>query len=115
MTGFALGTGGVVIAAVAMMQVVQTYRYDANGRLVEVVRSQSGTNGTTAYSLDDADNRVSVTRTESSGLLADRSGGETISPEPLASPTSSVARAEVGTPRQSASTGRVAASRPAVR
>lgn len=47
------------LSAQARAQAVETYRYDANGRLVEVVRSQGGGTTTTGYGLDDADNRQS--------------------------------------------------------
>lgn len=47
------------LSAQARAQSVETYRYDANGRLVEVIRSQGGGTITTGYGLDDAGNRQS--------------------------------------------------------
>lgn len=43
----------------ASTQEVQTYTYDVHGRLVTVVRTNSGAMKATAYEIDDADNRLS--------------------------------------------------------
>jgi len=60
LTGLAgLGLVGAVVAAWASETI--SYRYDARGRLVRVVRSGGiNTNVTANYSYDKADNRTSV-------------------------------------------------------
>jgi predicted porin len=65
MTGkdrIALWLAGAAIAAVPALAIAAetiAYKYDARGRLVEVVRNVNGTgNVVTAYSFDKADNRV---------------------------------------------------------
>ena len=59
----AIGLGSAALAASAAgASETITYRYDARGRLVQVQRSGSVTNGVnTSYTIDNADNRTNKT------------------------------------------------------
>lgn len=65
-----LAAGAAVLASVAAAhaQETQTYSYDVHGRLTSVARTVGGTTRTTAYVLDDADNRTTRTTTVAAGL-----------------------------------------------
>jgi hypothetical protein len=53
-----------VAFAAASAQIIETYRYDARGRLIRVERSNPATSNTTSnYTYDKADNRTSKTVT----------------------------------------------------
>ena len=100
----AMAAGLACFAGPAAAQVVQTYTYDANGRLIATTRTQSSTTHTSDYVYDEADNRVSVTR-DSASSLAQRSVAapelaaprrrETVaqSPAPSSAPSASAAAA----------------------
>ncbi|HEX8222479.1 MAG TPA: RHS repeat domain-containing protein [Allosphingosinicella sp.] len=57
----ALWLAGAAVAAVPALAIAAetlSYRYDARGRLIEVVRNTGSGNVVTSYSYDKADNRV---------------------------------------------------------
>lgn len=58
------------LACPASAQVVQTYTYDANGRLTGISTTGSGGTNTVAYVYDDADNRTSRSQTGTSAYAA---------------------------------------------
>jgi YD repeat-containing protein len=59
--------GSIFLTSAATAAESVTYSYDARGRLVEVVRTDSANNTVrTTYSYDRANNRTSVTTTGSS-------------------------------------------------
>lgn len=59
--------GGTVIASAALASETITYKYDARGRLKQVIRSGTVNNGVTSnYTNDKADNRTNKTTTGSS-------------------------------------------------
>ncbi len=55
-----IALAGLTIASSAMASETVTYEYDAQGRLVKVVR-QGSSNSTTTYNHDKASNRTNVT------------------------------------------------------
>ena len=62
----AVGWLALVVPSVAGAQVVQTYTYDANGRLTGAATSGSAGTHTSAYVYDAANNRVSRSQTGAS-------------------------------------------------
>lgn len=62
----AVGWLALVVPSVAGAQVVQSYAYDANGRLIGVATSGSAGTHTSAYAYDAANNRVSRSQTGAS-------------------------------------------------
>ena len=56
---FILACGAILLTgSAATAQTIQTYRYDANGRLTAAITASS-TSGFSSYALDDANNRTS--------------------------------------------------------
>lgn len=59
---------GLLGASAAQANETVSYRYDARGRLIEVVRpNDSGQKVRTCYAYDNADNRTNVTTTVFTG------------------------------------------------
>ena len=59
--------GCAVIATPSLAQQVQTFTYDVQGRLVGTNRTTGSATQTTAYGLDNADNRTSKVVSSASG------------------------------------------------
>lgn len=58
-----IGVVVVATAGVCEAQVTQSYSYDANGRLIGVITSNGTSAHTSAYTYDDANNRVERSQT----------------------------------------------------
>lgn len=54
-----LAAAALLLAGAAEAQTQQTYRYDANGRLIAATTAQPSSGTWSSYALDDADNRTS--------------------------------------------------------
>ncbi|HYI40565.1 MAG TPA: hypothetical protein VE053_09630 [Allosphingosinicella sp.] len=67
--GYALLMAGSALAAPAAAIAAETigYRYDARGRLIEVVRTGAVNNHTVAYGFDKADNRIAASVAATAG------------------------------------------------
>lgn len=76
---------GTTLAAAAEATETIAYRYDARGRLIQVTHAGGANNGANAtYSLDKADNRLSVTVT---GAQSTPSPSPPPAPAPSPAPT----------------------------